>query len=328
MSTQSCPESENQRDVMLLKHLLLPLFFKFKGIEFGNLATSKCCKSIKCQDAPLIHSQWLIEQPSWASSINLHMILMCQSSHWVYCQPIQVQWRLVGLFTVCSERMPLSEQAGGHPNTLRLSKLLKHILIYAHWRQYYCLPKLCFSHLFTVVYAFFMFVVSWLYNPNFAVQIEKSFKTQIFFLSSCSINLLFELFSPDRSPHYACPEVIRVSHFALILMITILFPLASFSYFFIFILTNPLINTLVSSGREVWREESRRLELWGHSFCPVGGECQLVFTKWCWLDIMHFNHKGLPSHMSSLCTSCNGSKAESKCTLWTGHSQLCARGWP
>ncbi|TMS05278.1 Serine/threonine-protein kinase BRSK2 [Larimichthys crocea] len=43
------------------------------------------------------------------------------------------------------------------------------------------------------------------------------------------------------SPHYACPEVIR--------------------------------------GEKYDWEESRRLELWGHSFCPVGGKCQLALYK-------------------------------------------------
>lgn len=40
--------------------------------------------------ALLIHCYWLMEQPLQGSSINLYTILMCQSSHWVYCQPIQV----------------------------------------------------------------------------------------------------------------------------------------------------------------------------------------------------------------------------------------------
>lgn len=35
MSTQSCPESENQRDVMLLKHLLLPLFLNFNVLNLA-----------------------------------------------------------------------------------------------------------------------------------------------------------------------------------------------------------------------------------------------------------------------------------------------------
>lgn len=181
--------------------------------------------------------------------------------------------------------MPLSEQAGGHPNTLRLSKLLKHIVIYAHWRQYYCLPKLCFSHFYTVVYAFLMFVVSWLYNPNFTVQIEKSFKTQIFFF--LCVQWIYSLnFFPQQISTLCLSRGHQGKSFCIdsddnnIVSV----PLASFSYLFIFILTNPLINTLMSLGREVWREESRRLELWGHSFCPVGGECQLVFTNWCWLD--------------------------------------------
>lgn len=38
---------------------------------------------------------------------------------------------------------------------------------------------------------------------------------------------------------------------------------------------NLLTNTLMSSGREVWWEESRRLELRGHTFCSVGGECDV-----------------------------------------------------
>lgn len=76
--------------------LLLP--FSFHDAVFGSLAMSKNVKVPLCMyritshstAAPLICSHWLMQQPLRGSSINLHTILMCQSSHWVYCQPIQV----------------------------------------------------------------------------------------------------------------------------------------------------------------------------------------------------------------------------------------------
>lgn len=141
-----------------------------------------------------------------------------------------------------------------------------------------------------------MFVVSWLYNRDFKVQIEKSLKKHemfsfFMFLFQLPYSLLFFWF-PNRSPHYACPEVIRVRHFLMILIISIFFGSTSFYFLVLHSIlthqnTNTLTNTLFSLGREVWREESRRLELWGHSFCPVGGECHLFFllTDGDWTDI-------------------------------------------
>ncbi len=74
------------------------------------------------------------------------------------------------------------------------------------------------------------------------------------------------MLSFHRSPHYACPEVIRVSVAWWSDMRTLdVWPdLESEGLCFDFVWS--------LLGREVWRKESRRLELWGHSVCSVGGE--------------------------------------------------------
>lgn len=42
---------------------------------------------------------------------------------------------------------------------------------------------------------------------------------------------------------------------------------------------NELMEILCFAGREIWRAESRRVELWGHPVCSLGGESFRVLTK-------------------------------------------------
>lgn len=47
---------------------------------------------------------------------------------------------------------------------------------------------------------------------------------------------------------------------------------------------------MLSSGWEVWWEESRRLELWGHTLCSTGGEFH-VLSNWGWFDWLPLTHR-------------------------------------